>query len=51
MMAELGKHTFEVLLAYAGSLALLAALVSVSIAQARRGKQRLDEAEARQPAK
>ena len=47
MMAELGKHAFEVTLAYAGGLALLAALIAVSAAQARRRKQRLDDAESR----
>lgn len=48
MMDDLGKHAVEVLLAYAGSLVLLAGLVGVSLAKARRCKLRLDEAEARQ---
>ncbi|MDA8587019.1 heme exporter protein CcmD [Rhodobacteraceae bacterium] len=47
-MADLGKHAFEVTLAYAGSLVLLAALVGFSLAQARRSKKRLGDAEDRQ---
>ena len=46
-MPELGKYAAEVLLAYGVTLALLALLVGVSVAQARRMKRRLDAAEAR----
>lgn len=47
MMPELGKYAFEVTLSYAGSLVLLALLIVVSWAQARRSKRLLDEAEGR----
>ena len=47
MMPDLGAYAFEVTLAYAGSLVLLAALIGASWAQARRSKRLLDEAEGR----
>jgi heme exporter protein D len=47
-MPDLGKYAGEVLLAYGVSLGLIAALVAVSIAQGRRMKRALDEAEERQ---
>lgn len=46
-MPDLGTYAFEVTLAYAGSLLLLAALVGASWAQARRSKRLLNEAEGR----
>ncbi len=46
-MPDLGAHALEVTLAYAGSLVLLLALVAVSVVQARRSKQLLDETEQR----
>ena len=47
MMPDLGKYAFEVTLAYAGSLVLLLGLVVLSVVQARRAKQRLDDTERR----
>lgn len=47
-MPDLGAYTFEVTLAYVGSLALLFGLVAVSWAQARRSKRLMDESERRQ---
>ena len=47
MMPELGRYAAEVALAYAGTLALLAGVVVLSVHRARRVKRSLDEAEAR----
>lgn len=47
MIPDLGKYAGPVLSAYAVSLLLLAAIIGVSIWQARRMKRRLDAAEAR----
>jgi heme exporter protein D len=47
MIPDLGKYAGTVLSAYAVSLLLLAAIVGLSIWQARRVKRRLDAAEAR----
>jgi heme exporter protein D len=47
MIPDLGQYAFEVTLAYAGSLVLLAALVALSWAQARASKRLLDETEER----
>ena len=44
-MPDLGRYAAEVLSAYAVSLGLLAALVWVSFAQARRVRRRLEEIE------
>jgi len=44
---ELGPYTFEVLLAYAGSLAGLIGIVGASVWQARKVARRLNEVEAR----
>ena len=46
-MPDLGKYAFEVTLAYGVSLTLLAALVVLSVARARRIARALDEAEGR----
>lgn len=46
-MPDLGAYAFEVLLAYAGSLVLLAGLIWASWVGARRSKRLLDEAEGR----
>ena len=46
-MPDLGPYAVEVLSAYAGTLALLAALVAVSVLRARRVARRLDEIETR----
>ena len=46
-MPDLGTYAFEVSLAYGVSLLLLGAIVALSVAQARRTKRLLDEAEAR----
>jgi heme exporter protein D len=46
-MPDLGTYAVEVSLAYGVSLLLLAAIVALSVAQARRTKRLLDEAEAR----
>lgn len=47
MMPDLGKYALEVTLAYAGSLLLIAAVVLISVAQARRVRRALDDAEGR----
>lgn len=44
-MPDLGKYGFEVLFAYGTSLAILAILIAVTFASARKSKARLDEAE------
>ena len=46
-MPDLGAYAFEVTLAYAGSVVLLAGIVWASWAQARRSKRLLDESESR----
>ena len=46
-MPELGKYFIEVALAYAGSLALLLAVVLLSVRQSRRVRRSLEETEAR----
>ena len=46
-MPDLGKYAFEVLLAYGGSLLMLLALLLASLAQARRTKRALEDAEGR----
>lgn len=43
----LGQYTFTVLLAYGGALAMLAALLILSVVQSRRVQRRLAEVEAR----
>ncbi|MFN7224376.1 MAG: heme exporter protein CcmD [Paracoccaceae bacterium] len=48
MMPELGKYAVVVLSSYGASLALLAAVVALSVWQGRRVKRQLDEVEARQ---
>jgi heme exporter protein D len=48
MIPELGKYAFAVLSSYGVSVALLAALVALSIWQGRRVKRELAEVEARQ---
>lgn len=48
MMPELGKYAGAVLSSYGASLALVAAVVVLSIWQGRRVKRQLDEVEARQ---
>jgi heme exporter protein D len=50
MMPDLGKYAFTVLAAYGVSLGLLAGIVGLSLAQARRMKRRLKAAEARRDA-
>ena len=47
MMPELGKYANYVLGSYAASIALLVALVAVSLWQSKRIKSQLDEAEKR----
>lgn len=47
-MPDLGEYAFEVTLAYAGSLALLAGIVWLSVAQSRAAKKRLQDTERRQ---
>ena len=47
VMVDLGKYAGEVLAAYGVTAVLLLGLVALSIAQGRRVKRRLDEAEAR----
>lgn len=47
-MPDLGQYAFEVTLAYAGSILLLAAIVLFSWNQSRRARRRLEEAEGRQ---
>ena len=44
-MPDLGKYAFEILMSYGISLTLLAALVGLSWAQARRVKARLEKVE------
>jgi heme exporter protein D len=46
-MPDLGAYAVEVTLAYAGSILLLVVLLWVSVAQSRRAKRTLDEAEDR----
>jgi heme exporter protein D len=46
-MPDLGKYTGDVLAAYGVSLAILAVLIGISLVQARRSKQRLQQAEQR----
>ncbi len=46
-MPDLGRYAVEVLSAYAGTLALLVALVAASIWKARRVLRQLRDAEAR----
>ena len=46
-MPDLGAYAFEVSLAYAGSMLLLAGIILSSWAQARRSKRLLDESEGR----
>ncbi|MFN3847586.1 MAG: heme exporter protein CcmD [Paracoccaceae bacterium] len=48
MMPELGKYAAVVLSSYGASLALLVAVVALSVWQGRRVKRQLDEVEARQ---
>ena len=50
-MVDLGKYAVEVMLAYAVSLAALGAIVWISVAQSRKARRRLEEAEARAGAK
>jgi heme exporter protein CcmD len=47
MMPDLGKYAVEVLSAYGVSILLLAGIVGLSVARARRVRRELDEAEAR----
>ena len=47
MMPDLGRYAVEVLLAYGVSLALLLGVVVMSVRQARKAKEALDEAEER----
>lgn len=44
-MPDLGQYAFEVTLAYAGSIALLAGIILLSWVQARRAKRLLAERE------
>ena len=46
-MPDLGDYAVEVLLAYGVTLGLLAAIVVLSVARARRVRQALEEVEAR----
>lgn len=48
MMPELGKYAFEVLTAYGVTLALLAGIVWLSAARARRVRAELDRVEGRE---
>ncbi len=48
MMPDLGKYAGAVLWSYVASIALIGALVALSIWQGRRVKRALDEVEARQ---
>ncbi len=50
MMPELGKYAFTVLASYGIGLGLLAGIIVLSLAQARRMKRRLQAAEARRDA-
>jgi heme exporter protein D len=47
MMPDLGKYTFAVLGSYAVTIALLAALVALTLWQRARARRLLDEVEAR----
>lgn len=47
MMPDLGKYAGAVMWSYVASIALIAALVALSLWQARRMKRALDEVEAR----
>jgi heme exporter protein D len=47
MMPDLGKYAVEVLSAYGVSILLLAGIVALSVARARKVRRELDEAEAR----
>ena len=47
MMPDLGAYALEVSLSYAGSVALLVALLGVSFAQSKRAARALKEAESR----
>ena len=47
MIPDLGRYALEVSLAYGVSLLLLAGIVALSVAQSRRTKRLLDEAEER----
>ncbi|MGJ8626646.1 MAG: heme exporter protein CcmD [Sulfitobacter sp.] len=44
-MPELGKYAFEVISAYAASLALLALLIAVTLRRGKTAKQALEKAE------
>ncbi|MEL6915835.1 MAG: heme exporter protein CcmD [Pseudomonadota bacterium] len=46
-MTALGPYAAEVLAAYAGTLILLAFIVGITVARARRVKRQLEEAERR----
>lgn len=48
MMPELGKYAGAVMWSYAASIALIVALVALSLWQGRRVKRSLDEVETRQ---
>lgn len=48
MMPELGKYAFAVLASYGATLALLVAVVGLSVWQSKRVKRALAEVEARQ---
>ena len=48
MMPDLGKYAFAVLASYGASLALLVAVVGLTVWQGKRVKARLREVEARQ---
>jgi heme exporter protein D len=48
MMPDLGKYAVAVLSSYGASLALLVAVVALTLWQARRVKRQLDEVESRQ---
>ena len=48
VMPDLGKYAVEVLSAYGVSILLLAGIVGLSVARARRVRRELEEAEARQ---
>lgn len=47
MIPDLGDYAVEVLSAYAGSLALLAALVALSVVRWRKVKRQLEDVERR----
>jgi len=47
MMPDLGRYAIEVLTAYGVSIVLLAGIVILSVARARRVRRELDEAEER----